>query len=101
MARAYKVKFGHGAERTPPSTPVLTATAVSETTIQVSWTPATDNVLMVGYRLHISTGQVIIVPHFTTLPRFLHDDCYDFSMEILPRARFRVHRDPACGQGSQ
>lgn len=41
-----------------PTTPVLTATASPPTTVELSWTAATDNVSVAGYRLYYSLDQV-------------------------------------------
>lgn len=41
-----------------PTTPVLTATASPPTTVNLSWTAATDNVSVAGYRLYYSLDQV-------------------------------------------
>lgn len=44
--------YGDGADLQPPSTPTgLTATAVSSSQINLSWTAATDNVGVTGYRI--------------------------------------------------
>ncbi|MFG2042493.1 DUF4832 domain-containing protein [Dactylosporangium sp. NPDC048998] len=40
-----------GADTTPPSTPTLSSTGVTGTTVSLSWTAATDNVGVVGYEV--------------------------------------------------
>lgn len=55
------------ADTTPPSIPVgLTATAVSPTQINLSWTASTDNVGVVGYHIHRDGAYIAAVTGVTT-----------------------------------
>jgi chitodextrinase len=60
---AYEYVSGGGGDTTPPSTPTnLTATAVSSSQINLSWTASTDNVAVTGYKVFRGGTQIATTP---------------------------------------
>ena len=49
---AYEYNAGGGGDTTPPSAPTLSASVVSSSQINLSWTASTDNVGVTGYQIY-------------------------------------------------
>ena len=63
---AMEAKISHQGDTTPPSTPTnLTATAVSSTQIDLSWTASTDNVAVTCYKIFRDGAEVATVTTIT------------------------------------
>lgn len=81
---------------TQPTTPVLTATATSSSSINLSWTEATDNVGVTGYTLQRSTDQAVWTTIYTGTARSHSDN----GRAAGTRYYYRVFASDAAGNAS-
>jgi uncharacterized protein YjbI with pentapeptide repeats len=73
-----------GGDLTPPTTPVLTFTKVGTSTVQATWTDATDNISLAGYSYTIDTNA-------STVPDAIADTQATTTQAVLPDGVYYFH----------
>ena len=98
----YNAGSGGGGDTEPPTTPSgLTATAVSPTQVNLSWTASSDNVGVTGYRVYRDGARIVTVSGTSYSNRIAdngHDVLYSRAQAKDGSARFecRASDSGAC-----